>query len=75
MKEWKNRLRARLLATAVMTLLAIVCVAAQVQRQGASPPLTIQKQGSFAVGGKILGEPERTIAALRSRLRRTTRFR
>jgi hypothetical protein len=27
------------------------------QRQGASAPLTIQKQGSFAVGGKILGDP------------------
>ena len=45
-------------------------VAAQGQRQEASAPITIEKQGSFAVGGKILGDAELAIAALRSRLRR-----
>ena len=55
MNEWKNRFwRQGLLATGAMALLAITYVAAQDQR--ASAPLTIQKQGSFAVGSKILGD-------------------
>ena len=53
----RSRLRVGLLATGAMALLATAYVAAQGQRQGASAPLTIQKQGSFAVGGKILGDP------------------
>ena len=57
MNEWKNVLRAGLLSTGALVLLAAALVAAQAQRQGASAPLTIQKQGSFAVGGKILGDP------------------
>ena len=40
-----------------MAVLVTGYVAAQGQRQGASAPITIQKQGSFAVGGKILGDP------------------
>ena len=53
----RSRLRLGLLATGAMALLATAYVAAQGQRQGASAPLTIRKQGSFAVGGKILGAP------------------
>jgi hypothetical protein len=30
----------------------------RVRQQGASAPITIQKQGSFAVGGTILGDPD-----------------
>jgi hypothetical protein len=33
-------------------------VAAQGQRQNAGAPIAIQKQGSFAVGGKVLGQPD-----------------
>jgi hypothetical protein len=39
-----------------MAVFAIGNVTAQ--RQGAGSPITIQKQGSFAVGGKILGDPD-----------------
>ena len=46
------------LASGAMAILATGYVAAQGQRQGASAPITIQKQGSFAVGGKILGDPD-----------------
>jgi hypothetical protein len=54
------RLRAsarRLLAVSAMAVLTTGYVASQSQRQGASAPITIQKQGSFAVGGKVLGDP------------------
>jgi len=47
--------RTGLLAACAMAVLAVGYVAAQ--RQAASAPMTIQKQGSFAVGGKILGDP------------------
>src|SRR3989442_1138406 len=53
----RSRLRLGLLATGAMALLSTAYVAAQGQQQGASAPLTIQKQGSFAVGGEILGDP------------------
>ncbi|HKH70007.1 MAG TPA: alpha/beta fold hydrolase [Vicinamibacterales bacterium] len=33
-------------------------VAAQGQRQNAGAPIAIQTQGSFAVGGKVLGQPD-----------------
>jgi hypothetical protein len=46
----------RLLAAGAVAILTIGC--ATPQGQQASEPLTIQKQGSFAVGGKILGEPD-----------------
>ena len=45
------------LAAGVMALFATGYVV-QAQRQGSSAPVTIQKQGSFAVGGKVLGDPE-----------------
>ena len=49
---------AALLAASAMAVLASGYVAAQGQRREANPPITIQKQGSFAVGGKILGDPD-----------------
>jgi hypothetical protein len=49
--------RAGLLAAIAMAVLANGCVAAQGQQQGAGAAITIQKQGAFAVGGKILGDP------------------
>jgi hypothetical protein len=49
--------RAGLLAAIAMAVLANGCVAAQGQQQGGSAAITIQKQGAFAVGGKILGDP------------------
>jgi hypothetical protein len=54
----RNRLRvaAGLAAAAAMAMVATAYVTAQGQR-AASAPITIQKQGSFAVGGKILGDP------------------
>ena len=46
-----------LLAAGAMAVLGTGYVAAQGQRQTASAPIAIQKQGSFAVGGTILGDP------------------
>ena len=46
----------RLLAAGAVAILATGC--ATPQSQQASAPITIQKQGSFAVGGKILGDPD-----------------
>jgi hypothetical protein len=57
MSDVKDRFRLRVLAVCVMAVLATGYVASQGQRQGASAPITIQKQGSFAVGGKVLGDP------------------
>src|SRR5262245_13279490 len=55
----RSRLRISLLAAAAMAALAAgYMVAAQAQRQGASAPIQIQRQGSFAVGGKIIGDPD-----------------
>jgi hypothetical protein len=53
----RSHLLAGVLAVCAMTVLATGYVASQGQRQGAGAPITIQKQGSFAVGGKILGDP------------------
>ena len=44
----------RLLAAGAAVILVSGCTAAQGQQ--ASAPITIQKQGSFAVGGQILGD-------------------
>jgi hypothetical protein len=52
-----NRFRLGLLVACVSALLTSTYVASQGQRQGAGAPITIQKQGSFAVGGKVLGDP------------------
>jgi hypothetical protein len=51
-------LLARLTAVAVTGALSIGYVAAQGSRSGNTQPIMIQKQGSFAVGGRILGDPD-----------------
>jgi len=56
--RFERRRHVVLLATAAVAVLATVYAAAQGARQGGSAPITIQKQGSFAVGGKILGDPD-----------------
>jgi len=51
-------------ATIVTAGVAVFCagyVMAQSPRQAAGAPITIQKQGSFAVGGKVLGDEPRTL--------------
>jgi hypothetical protein len=45
-----------LLAAGAIAVLATSSATAQGQRQGAGAPLTIQKQGSFAVGGTVKGD-------------------
>jgi hypothetical protein len=50
------RVLAGMLAAGTATLLITGDVTAQGQRQKAGAPITIQEQGSFAVGGTILGE-------------------
>jgi hypothetical protein len=57
MSEMKN-LYLGFLAAGALAVLATNHVTAQSQRQGTGAPITIQKQGSFAVGGKILGDPD-----------------
>jgi hypothetical protein len=54
----RNRLRLRLLAACAITVFATGYVASQGQRQGNSAPIAIRKQGSFAVGGKVVGDPK-----------------
>jgi len=49
---------AGLLAVAAVASAAVAYVGAQGQRQTSSQPIVIQKQGSFAVGGKIIGDPD-----------------
>jgi hypothetical protein len=56
MSDAKDRFRLGLLA-AVMAVLATAYLASQGQRPGTNAPITIQKQGSFAVGGTIVGDP------------------
>ena len=53
--------KAGLLLVATLGVLHLVVagdVSAQGQRQAAGAPIAIQKQGSFAVGGTILGDPD-----------------
>jgi hypothetical protein len=57
MIDVKDRFRLGLVAVLTMAVLVTGFVSSQSQRQGASAPITIQKQGSFAVGGKVLGDP------------------
>ncbi len=45
------------LAAGAMAVLAGGYAAAQGRRREAAAPITIQKQGSFAVGGKFLATP------------------
>ena len=54
----RSRLRVGLVVVAAMAALAAGYVAAQAQRQGTGAPITIQKQGSFSIGGKVLGDPD-----------------
>ena len=46
------------LVVGAMAVLAAGYVAAQGRRPEAAAPITIQKQGSFAVGGKVLGDAD-----------------
>ena len=57
MNDIKDRVPVKLLTVAILAALGIGYVSAQGQRQGAGAPITIQKQGSFAVGGKVVGDP------------------
>jgi len=58
----RSPLRAGLVAAGAMAMLATGYAAAQGQRPAASaPPITIQKEGSFAVGGKVLGDEARSL--------------
>ena len=58
MRRDRSHLFLGVLAAGALAVLAIGYVAAQGRQQGAGSPITIQKQGSFAVGGKILGDPD-----------------
>ncbi|MGH7554531.1 MAG: alpha/beta hydrolase [Longimicrobiales bacterium] len=53
----RSRLWVGQLVAGAMAVLATGYMAAQAQRQNAGAPIAIQKQGSFAVGGTILGDP------------------
>src|SRR5262245_19056822 len=46
-----------LLSACALTVLAIAYVSAQGSQPRAGAPIMIQKQGAFAVGGKVLGDP------------------
>ena len=56
--ERRVRVRIRLLVVGVTAVLAAGYISAQGQRQNAATPITIQKQGSFAVGGRILRDAD-----------------
>src|SRR5262245_65112211 len=58
------RLRAwarRLLGVCAMAVFATGYVASQGQRQAINAPIAIQKQGSFAAGGKVVGDPNKSL--------------
>ena len=50
--------RRRVTLLAAVAVLATGYAAAQGARPGGTAPITIQKQGSFAVGGTIIGDPD-----------------
>src|SRR5687768_8272635 len=50
-----------LLAAAALAAFATTYGAAQSRPARAAAPLTIQKQGSFAVGGKVLGDADKSL--------------
>jgi len=52
------RMGAALLTAGAMAVLAGGYLAGQGQRRDNNAPISIQKQGSFAAGGKVLGDPE-----------------
>ena len=56
----RQRIRAEMWASATLWLIAtalLTTASAQVARKSKSEPLTIQEQGSFAVGGKVTTNP------------------
>ena len=52
----------RIVTSAVAILVVIAAVYTTAQGQSKSAPITIQKQGSFAVGGKVLGTANRSLS-------------
>ena len=50
-------MKGHVLLAGAMTVLTAGYLAAQSQRPAANGPIAIQKQGSFAVGGRVLGDP------------------
>jgi hypothetical protein len=56
--RFERRLRAGLLSAAAAAVLATGVLTAQNASKDSRPPITLQKQGSFAVGGTILGDPD-----------------
>lgn len=54
----RSRFLVALLAATATVVVAAAYLVAQGQSSSASAPITIQKQGSFAVGGRILGDPD-----------------
>jgi hypothetical protein len=56
--RFEQRTRQVLLGSAIVAVLAAGYVDAQGSRQSASAPIAIQKQGSFAVGGTVIGDPD-----------------
>jgi hypothetical protein len=55
------RMHRHLFAAGAIAVLGTTYGAAQSQPQRAAAPITIQKQGSFAVGGKVLGDDARSL--------------
>jgi hypothetical protein len=55
------RMHRDLFAAGAIAVLATAYGAAQGQPQRAAAPITIQKQGSFAVGGKVLGDDAKSL--------------
>ena len=58
--RFERGLRATLLTASAVAVIAGYATA-QGARQTASAPITIQKQGSFAVGGKVIGDPDKSL--------------
>jgi len=59
MTKWfEHRLSVGLLSAAAIAVIATGVASAQKARETAPPPISIQKQGSFAVGGTVLGDPD-----------------
>jgi hypothetical protein len=52
----------RIVTSAVATLVVLAAVYTTAQGQSKSAPITLQKQGSFAIGGKVLGTGNRTLS-------------
>ena len=61
-----SRVLAGLVAAGAIAGLATGDVSSQGERRDGRAPITIQEQGSFAVGGKVLGDPDKPILVMRS---------